>query len=362
LYISVWADSDARYHKELEIALDELVPMVACPHQVDNVSSVGEVENIPVQQALIGTCTNGRLEDLRVVAQILADKKIPDGFQLLIIPSSKEIYKQAIYEGLIQIFLEAGANILSPSCGPCLGTGQGIPADDVNVISTANRNFKGRMGNKNANIYLASPATVAWSAVNGKICNSDAERQIISINKSEKKIGKIEISEKDNRYLNAVWDYSDINDLNTDQMFAGNLTYEINSSVPEKIKPHLFKGFDPNFAENLKSGDILICGENFGCGSSREHPSVGLAYAGVKAVIVKSVNRIFYRSAINQGLPLIVLPHVVEMYKKGDNVEVNLKNGIIIINEMEFRFEPLPEKLLDILNKGGLVNWMKNYL
>ncbi len=104
-----------------------------------------------------------------------------------------------------------------------------------------------------------------------------------------------------------VWDYSDCDNLNTDQMFAGNLTYKVQSSDPAGIIPHLFEGFDPSFAKEVKAGDIILGGENFGCGSSREHPSVGLAHAGVKAVIVKSVNRIFYRSAINQGLPVIVL-------------------------------------------------------
>lgn len=354
----VSADYYAHYSKKLEIDLSKLTPMVACPHQVDNVFSIGEVGQVPVQQALIGTCTNGRLDDLRVAASILEGKKVADGLQLLVIPASKEIYSQAIYEGLIEIFIEAGGNILSPSCGPCLGTGQGIPADGVNVISTANRNFLGRMGNNKANIYLASPATVAWSAVEGFIRNPDSESQVYPILKPQKPERKVDISPDEDRYQNGVWDYADVNDLNTDQMFAGNLTYEINSSEPEKIKPHLLKGFDPHFAETICPGDVLVCGKNFGCGSSREHPAVGLAYAGVKAVIAKSVNRIFYRSAINQGLPLVVLPEAVEAFQKGSSVEVDLGKGWVKIDGKEFRFEPLPGKLLEILNKGGLVNWM----
>ncbi|MBN1819656.1 MAG: hypothetical protein JXR31_04595 [Prolixibacteraceae bacterium] len=214
------------------------------------------------------------------------------------------------------------------------------------------------MGNKNANIYLASPATVAWSAISGKIINQKSENQVLFISKPEKRKSKNEIGRDENRYSNRIWNYADIDDLNTDQMFAGNLTYEVVSSEPEKIKPHLFKGFDPEFAETVQSGDILICGDNFGCGSSREHPAVGLAFVGVKAVIVKSVNRIFYRSAINQGLPLIVLPKAVEFYKQGNMVEVILEKGLIKIEDTEFSFEPLPDKLLEILGKGGLVNWM----
>lgn len=354
----VWADYYARYAFELEINLDQLAPMIACPHQVDNVFSLGEVGEIAIQQALIGTCTNGRLEDLRVAASILEGKKIAEGMQLLVIPASREIYLQAIYEGLIEIFIEAGANILAPSCGPCLGTGQGIPADGISVISTANRNFLGRMGNNKASIYLASPATVAWSAVQGTISNPDALIQKVIVPKPHKEERKVEITPEDNRYFNGVWDYSDVNDLNTDQMFAGKLTYEIGSSEPEKIRPHLLKDFDPQFAEKVQPGDILICGKNFGCGSSREHPSVGLAYAGVKAIVAKSVNRIFYRSSINQGLPLIVLPEAVDAYESGSLVEVNLEKGWVSIDGKEFLFEPLPDKLVGILRKGGLVNWM----
>ena len=349
------ADEDAEYAKTLSIELSGLVPMVACPHQVENVKPIADLEGTPVQQALIGTCTNGRIEDLRIAAEIVKGKRIPDGFQLLVTPASKEIYLQAIREGIIETLIRAGANILSPSCGPCLGTGQGIPADQINVISTANRNFLGRMGNKNASIYLASPATVAWSALAGNIHNPDAQVKSLNMNDSNKKESIITISSDDNRYFKGVWNYADVNNLNTDQMFAGNLTYEVNSTEPEKIKPHLFAGFDPSFATKIQEGDILFCGHNFGCGSSREHPAVGLAFAGVKAVIVKSVSRIFFRSAINQGLPVIVLPKVVEEYEPGDRVDLNLSKGEIYAQNKKFEFSPLPPKLLGILEKGGLV-------
>jgi 3-isopropylmalate dehydratase small subunit len=143
-------------------------------------------------------------------------------------------------------------------------------------------------------------------------------------------------------------------------MFAGNLTYNINSSEADKIMPHLFKGFDDTFSERVKENDIIIAGANFGCGSSREHPAVGLAYAGVKAVICKSVNRIFYRSSVNQGLPIILLPEAVEAYKAGDKVSIDFENGVVNINETSFDFAPLPEKLMNIFKAKGLVNFVKN--
>lgn len=350
----IWADPDAIYKHELIIDLNVVFPVVAYPHHVDNVKSVDEVAGTPVGQALIGTCTNGRLSDLRIAAQILKGKKIAEDLQLLVIPASKAIYLHALKEGIIETLLEAGGNILSPSCGPCLGTGQGIPADGINVISTANRNFSGRMGNKNASVFLASPATVALSAIEGKITSpcKVVGRQFVQPGKQTK---TVVIAPGENRRNNGVWEYQDVDNLNTDQMFAGNLTYEINSSEPEKILPHLFKGFDNRFAETVKNGDIVVCGENFGCGSSREHPSVGLVQAGVKAVIVKSVSRIFFRSAINQGLPVIVHPQAVEAFNSGGKLEVLFKEGKLLVGDQEFFFEPLPEKLMNILEKGGLV-------
>jgi 3-isopropylmalate/(R)-2-methylmalate dehydratase large subunit len=132
------------------------------------------------------------------------------------------------------------------------------------------------------------------------------------------------------------------------------------SSDPIANVPHLFKGFDKSFAENVKPGDIIMAGDNFGCGSSREHPSVGLAYAGVKAVIVKSVNRIFYRASINQGLMLIVHREAVEAYEPGDAVDVDFNAGKIRMGSRRFHFEPLPAALMGIIEKKGLVNWMKD--
>ena len=143
-------------------------------------------------------------------------------------------------------------------------------------------------------------------------------------------------------------------------MFAGNLTYNVQSTEPEKIMPHLFKGFDDSFSERVKAGEIIFAGANFGCGSSREHPSVGLAHAGIKAVICKSVNRIFYRSAVNQGLPILLVPEAVEAFHQGDNVSIDFSNGKIRVGKLEFPFAPLPGKLMEIFEAKGLVNYVKN--
>lgn len=353
-----WADDDAAYVREIEIDMSKLFPLVAAPHHVDNVKALSEVQGTKIQQALVGTCTNGRMEDLIEVARVLKGKTLPADVQMLVIPASREIYKQAMKEGVIEILLDAGAQVLSTSCGPCLGTGQGIPADGYNVISTANRNFKGRMGNKEANIYLASPAAVAWSALAGEITDPRGIKANDKFPYQREQSSTVDIDANDNRYLKGTWNYTDVNNLNTDQMFAGNLTYNVLSSEPEKIIPHLFKGFDESFAEKVQPGDILIAGANFGCGSSREHPAVGLAHVGVKAVICKSVNRIFYRSSVNQGLPIIILPEAVDAYKAGDEVSIDFKDGTVKIGDQLFNFAPLPEKLMKIFNARGLVNYI----
>ncbi|NOU60695.1 aconitase/3-isopropylmalate dehydratase large subunit family protein [Marinifilum caeruleilacunae] len=355
----VWADSGAKYYREYEVDLNDLIPLAAVPHHVDNVKSICELQGKKLQQGLIGTCTNGRIEDLKIVADILDGKKIADGFQLLITPASKDIYLEAIDEGIISTLLQAGATLLGPSCGPCLGTGQGIPADGFSVISTANRNFLGRMGNKNASIYLASPATVAVSALKGEISDPRGEEIEVRTYPFRKLYNsKNQIARDDNRKHSGVWDYSDIDNLNTDQMFSGSLTYEILSSDPEGIRPYLFKDFDENFASKVEENDILIAGENFGCGSSREHPAVGLAHVGVKAVIAKSVNRIFYRSAINQGLLLIVNREIVDAYCRGYKLDIDFQKGTILMGDKEFNIPVLPDKLKQIIDCKGLVNWI----
>lgn len=359
-YAGVWADEGAAYTKEIEIDLSEIFPLVAAPHHVDNVKAVSEVVGTKLDEALVGTCTNGRLEDLRIVAEILKGKQVPDGFQMVIVPASQKIYRRAMAEGLIEIFMDAGANVLAASCGPCLGTGQGIPADGYKVISTANRNFKGRMGNKESFVYLASPATVAYSALAGEIVDPRGIESNDKFPYQREQTNSVSIDDDDNRRINGVWNYTDADNLNTDQMFAGNLTYSVLSSEPESIMPHLFKGFDLNFTERVQSGDVILAGSNFGCGSSREHPAVGLAHAGVKAVICKSVNRIFYRSSVNQGLPIILLPEAIDAYKPGDDVYVSLTEGKVSIAEKIFTFAPLPEKIIGIFEARGLVNYIKD--
>ena len=170
------SDSDATYKSVVDIDVNNLEPQVAVPHSVDNVKPVSEVEGTELNQGFIGSCTNGRIEDLREAAKILKGKQIAKTIRLIVIPASLEIYLNAVKEGLVNIFMEAGATVANPNCGPCLGGHMGIMTDGEACISTSNRNFIGRMGSTKSYVYLASPATVAASAITGKITDPKNRR------------------------------------------------------------------------------------------------------------------------------------------------------------------------------------------
>lgn len=168
-YEPVWADEGAAYSRELTYDLSALGPVVAKPHTVDNVAPVGEVSGTKIHQALLGTCTNGRLSDLQAAASILKGKKLAKGVRMLVLPASRSIFQAAMADGTLAALVEAGAMVTPPGCGPCLGAHQGLLAPGERCISSSNRNFKGRMGSKDAEVYLASPLTVAASALAGVI-------------------------------------------------------------------------------------------------------------------------------------------------------------------------------------------------
>lgn len=166
---AIYPQADAKYIKTYTFDVSNLEPQVAAPESPDNVVNISEHEGTKIDYAFIGTCCNGRLEDLQAAAEVLKGKRIKEGVRFVIGPASRKVLLDGIEDGTIQILIEAGASIITPGCGPCVGTHQGVPGDGETVISAANRNFRGRMGNPNSNIYLAAPATVAASALEGKI-------------------------------------------------------------------------------------------------------------------------------------------------------------------------------------------------
>jgi 3-isopropylmalate/(R)-2-methylmalate dehydratase large subunit len=172
-YEAVFPDVGAGYARSFVYDLEFLEPMVARPHRVDNVAPLGQVRGVRIDQAFLGTCTNGRLEDLALAARVLEDRHVAKGTRMIVIPASSQVYLAALKAGYVQTFIEAGAAVLSPGCGPCMGNHMGVPAEGEVTISSANRNFKGRMGTPESEIYLAGPAIVAASAVAGEITHPD---------------------------------------------------------------------------------------------------------------------------------------------------------------------------------------------
>ncbi|HNW39981.1 MAG TPA: 3-isopropylmalate dehydratase large subunit [Candidatus Omnitrophota bacterium] len=168
---NISADPGAVYEKVYEFDISGLKPMISMPHSVDNVAEASSLNKVKINEAFLGTCTNGRIDDFKAAAKVLKNRKVNSEVKLIIAPSSRQVYLDALRLGLVEVFIKAGAVIVAPGCGACVGTHNGIPSDGESVISTANRNFKGRMGNPAAFIYLASPATVAASAVKGYICD-----------------------------------------------------------------------------------------------------------------------------------------------------------------------------------------------
>jgi 3-isopropylmalate/(R)-2-methylmalate dehydratase large subunit len=168
-YEPILSDPDAHFAVVKEYDATKIEPMIACPHTVDNVKPLSEIAGTHVDQAFLGTCTNGRLEDLAMAAEVLSGRQLAKSTRMIVIPASSEVYREALLAGYIEIFLDAGAVIESPGCGPCMGNHMGVPAVGEVTISSANRNFRGRMGTKESEIYLANPQVVAASAVAGEI-------------------------------------------------------------------------------------------------------------------------------------------------------------------------------------------------
>ena len=172
-YVIYEADEDAEYEQEFTIDLSTLKPTIAFPHLPENTHTIDEVGEIKIDQVVIGSCTNGRMDDLRVAASILKGHRVANGLRVIVIPATQQIYLDAMEEGLLKTFIEAGAVVSTPTCGPCLGGYMGILAEHERCVSTTNRNFVGRMGHVESEIYLASPAVAAASAITGKLSGPD---------------------------------------------------------------------------------------------------------------------------------------------------------------------------------------------
>ena len=324
-FTPLYAEEDAQYDDTLIINLSEMMPMVAKPHAPDNVTSVSEIEGLRVNQVAIGSCTNASFSDLMQVAALLKDKQVAAHVSLSITPGSSNVYAMLAENGALSDMIKAGARILEPSCGPCIGMGQAPISDGVS-LRTFNRNFKGRCGTPSAGVYLVSPLTAALSAIAGQVTAPKASHQI----KLPKKFntndnflvyptGKGEIVRGPNiKPLPDSFDVRDLKSVTVGLITEDNITTDdivpstssllpFRSNIPY-LSEYCFKGLDPEFPERCRSIDnvLIIGGKNYGQGSSREHAALVPLYLNVKVVLAKSFARIHRSNLINAGIvPLI---------------------------------------------------------
>ncbi len=398
---SLWiADPNASYDEVLEIDLDALEPLIACPHSPDNVKKVREVAGTPVAQVAIGSCTNSSYTDLMTVAHMLTDKVVADGVSLGISPGSRQVMEMVTQDGGLLRFIGAGSRILESACGPCIGMGFAPPSEGVSVRSF-NRNFYGRSGTKNASVYLASPETCAACALTGVITDPrDLGLAPISVSLPHQFLvddrmilppaaepSKIEVLRGPNiarlptygapaeelrgSVLIRLGD-----DITTDHIMpAGAKVLPLRSNLPA-ISEYVFHVLDESFPTRAKAAGkgFIVAGQNYGQGSSREHAALAPRYLGVQAVLVQSFARIHLANLINFGiLPLtFVQPQDYERIAQEDELSLDLRaldlhKPLTLRNlTQDFAIEVLPqlasERDLALIRKGGALSWASERL
>ena len=398
-------DADAAYDEEEAIDLSALVPLAAQPHMPDRVVPVAELDGLPVEQVCIGSCTNSSYADLKLVAQILDGHRINPGTDAMISPGSKQVLTMLAQEGLLEPLIGSGARLLECSCGPCIGSG-GAPVTSGVSARTFNRNFEGRSGTKDAKVYLVSPLTAAQAALNGKFTDPatwgtpPAKPELPADPPSIRHLfvfppengdgvevlrgPNIVALEKFPR-LDASGDVLEANvvirlgdNITTDHIMpAGAEILALRSNIPA-ISEHVFVRVDPDFVKRARAvseaggNGVIVAGENYGQGSSREHAALAPRHLGIRAVIALSMARIHRANLVNFGiLPLVFVNR--EDYAKvaqGADIRIPLTEitpgGVTNIEIAGVGVLPVRNDLsaaeLDIIRSGGLLNAVKEKL
>ena len=398
---SEWAaDADATYDEVLEIDLDTLEPLIACPHSPDNVKTVREVAGTPVAQVAIGSCTNSSYTDLMTVAKMLEGKVVADGVSLGISPGSRQVMEMVTKDGGLLQFIGAGSRILESACGPCIGMGFAPPSEGVSVRSF-NRNFYGRSGTKTANVYLASPETCAACALTGVITDPRDlglapiqvelpeqflvdDRMVLAPAAEPEKvevlrgpnIAKLPVNSAAPAEIRGSVLIRLGDDITTDHIMpAGAKVLPLRSNLPA-ISEYVFHMVDEGFPSRAKNsgGGFIVAGHNYGQGSSREHAALAPRYLGVKAVLVQSFARIHLANLINFGiLPLTFVDAAdYEKVQAGDELILDIR-GLALgqalqlrdaTQDVEIAVQPqlASERDLELIRKGGALSWASEQL
>jgi 3-isopropylmalate dehydratase small subunit len=361
-YNSVTADPDAVYEKTFDIDMSKFVPMVAKPGHPHDDIDVNEVRNIKIDSGFIGSCTNGRIEDLRIAASILKGKKVAPGVVLKIVPATDATWNQAMNEGLIRIFKDAGVLVSNAGCAGCAAGQVGQNGPGEVTISTGNRNFEGKQGK--GFVYLASPAIVAASAVAGCITTPDqipAEPLLFSVTRHASRVTRKEEkikADKPTVVKGTVWIIPK-DDIDTDMIFHNRyLTITDIREMGQYTFDNL-RGFE-DFSKKAKAGDIVITNKNFGAGSSRQQAVDCFLSLGISCILAESYGAIYERNAINAAMPILTYdPSVLEMadIKNGDRIRVDFISGKLtnLENQKTTSVNRFYDAQLAIYRNGGLL-------
>ena len=382
------ADADARYAKELDFDLALVEPVVAGPNEVKRIAAVRELEaaDVRIDKAYLMSCVNGRLEDFAAAAEVLRGRKVADHVEFYIAAASDEIEQQARGKGYWRILREAGAIELPPGCGACIGLGRGLLEAGQVGISATNRNFKGRMGSRDAFVYLASPAVVAASAVAGKIATPaslDEQQAAVAPAGTLDELRRrakvravappaaapaaVEIMPGFPERIEGELLLVTADNLNTDGIYGKEYTYR--ELPPEEMAQVAMANYDPDFQQIAREGDILVGGYNFGSGSSREQAATALKFRGLQLIIAGSFSQTYKRNAFNNGFVCIECPQLVDDLRGAlpDDAPPTVRTGrtatidfaastITVFDEgasATYRFSPLGRVAQELIVKGG---------
>jgi len=374
------ADEAAFYARELVLDLETVQPHVSGPNTVKVMTSLSDIRrrDVKIDKAYLVSCVNSRVEDLAEAAEVVRGKKVADDVGFYVAAASSEVQAQSEKRGDWQALLDAGAIALPPGCGPCIGLGMGLLEDGEVGISATNRNFKGRMGSRNASAYLASPAVVAASAISGKIDfpgdwgNDSTSGEIRENEKTESSAGETRILKDFQPVLEGELLFCHQDNLNTDGIYPGKYTY-IDDFTPQQQAQVVMENYDPQFRQLAKDGDILVGGFNFGTGSSREQAATCLKYRGLQLVLAGSFSETYKRNALNNGFLVIEAPGLVRDLKaKFGNEKLTVRTGMtawidfrksrLETDGKSYTISPVGAAAQELVLKGGLENWVKSKL
>jgi 3-isopropylmalate/(R)-2-methylmalate dehydratase large subunit len=354
------ADADAEYKIIDEMNFEEFVPMASRPGKPHDSVSIDELKKIKIDSAFIGSCTNGRIEDLRAAANVLKDNRVAPGVVLKVVPSTDEVWQQAMNEGLVKIFKESGALVSNAGCAGCAAGQVGQNGPGEITISTGNRNFPGKQGK--GEVYLSSPSNVAASAVAGYITTSDdipsepaVFDTVAKIERIEKAISENAAEEKPTVIEGRVWLIEEDN-IDTDMIFHNRyLTITELDEMGQYTFDNL-EGYE-DFAKKAQSGDIVIVKKNFGSGSSRQQAVDCFKSLGVQAILAESYGAIYERNAINAAFPILTYDSLDELeIANGDKIKVDFISGAITNtkNSKSITINKFSDVQLEIYQNGGL--------